>query len=580
MSDRFRFLLLLLAIGIAVFFLYPTVNWYFLLGDADKNITQLNRAGVQSRVDTKVEFATSELAQIAVEDQKTPLPDGYKFLNKAAAKRYREIDKNIPEMWSVGETLAAFSSESDFDRSLRVYYHDEIDTVKQIKSRIILLGLDLSGGVQVLLEPDIDKLREKLGRNPNDLEIDEALDLAIEIITSRIDRFGITEPLIRRREDNTVEISLPGENDPERVEAFLVGKGKLNFHIVDNDATNQLFFHEQTNPDFDAEEDEPPAFIPAGTRIVPYITRDEFGTEEFVNNIVIHNNTNELGLSGEFIQDATYIRDPLTNRPVVNFGLTLDGSNRFSTLTRDNVGGSLAIVVDDQARAYAAIREEIPSGQVQISGFDELAARNIARVLRTASLPIDFLILSRQSVGSLLGEEAVQGGLRAILLGFVLVVLFIFAYYKGAGLLANFMLALNLFLLVSILSVFNLTLTLTSIAGIILTVGMSVDANVIIFERIKEEYRAGKSAAVSVSTGFKKAFWTVMDANVTTFIAALFLSQFGSGPIQGFAVTLSVGIATSMFTALFVSRLFFTFFTETLRRTKLSISWSRRGGRG
>ena len=356
----------------------------------------------------------------------------------------------------------------------------------------------------------------------------------------------------------------------------MVGKGRLNFHIVDDDATNALFLYQQQNPEWGPESEEQPEFIPAGTRVVPYITRDEFGTEEFVNNIVVHNNIDELGLSGEFIQEARSIRDPLTNQPVVNFDLGIDGGNRFATLTTDHVGNSLAIVVDDQARAYAAIREPIPNGQVQLSGFDQVEAQNIARVLRTASLPIDFVVLNRQSVGSLLGEETVRAGLQAVLLGFVLVVLFIIAYYKGAGLLADLMLLLNLFLLVSILSVFNLTLTLTSIAGIILTVGMSVDANVIIFERIKEEYRTGKSAAASVTAGFKKAFWTIMDANVTTFIAALFLSQFGSGPIRGFAVTLAVGIVTSMFTALFASRIFFEFFTETLQRTSLSITWSHR----
>jgi len=476
----------------------------------------------------------------------------------------------------VGAVLASFDSRNDLTESLQEHYREEIETQKGIRSRIILLGLDLAGGVRVLLEPDLQKLRERLEREPNEAEVDEAINLALEVINSRIDRFGITEPLIRRLENNSVEISLPGENDPERVEAFLVGKGQLNFHIVDDDATNQLIFYQQQNPNWDIESDEPPEFVQAGTRIVPYISRDALGTEELINNIVVHNNIDELGLSGEFIQNARYIRDPLTNQPVVNFELNIEGGNRFADLTGDNLGGSLAIVVDDTARAYAAIREEIPTGQVQISGFDEATAQNIARVLRTASLPIDFTIINRQSVGAILGEETVQAGFRAMILGFILVVLFIIAYYKGAGLLADLMLLLNLFLLISILSVFNLTLTLTSIAGIILTVGMSVDANVIIFERIKEEYRNGKSAAASVSIGFKKAFWAIMDANVTTFIAAIFLSQVGNGPVQGFAVTLAVGIATSMFTALFVSRIFFEFFTETVKLSTLSIAWHKR----
>ena len=210
MSKRFRVFLLLLAIGVAALFLYPTVNWYFLLDDTDKNITQLTRAGVQSRVDTKVSIAGQELTELAIVDQGTLLPDEYRFLESVARDKYRQSDNEVPQTWSVGEVLTAFVNEDDFDRSLRQYYHDEVDQARGIKSRIILLGLDLSGGVQVLLEPDLEKLRDKLGRDPSEAEVAEALDLALEVITSRIDRFGITEPLIRRREDNTVEISLPG----------------------------------------------------------------------------------------------------------------------------------------------------------------------------------------------------------------------------------------------------------------------------------------------------------------------------------------------------------------------------------
>jgi preprotein translocase subunit SecD len=180
---------------------------------------------------------------------------------------------------------------------------------------------------------------------------------------------------------------------------------------------------------------------------------------------------------------------------------------------------------------------------------------------------------NQQAIGAALGEDSIAEGLMAITIGFLAVIIFMFLYYKGAGLVSDLALVLNLIFIVAVLSAFNLTLTLTSIAGLILTVGMAVDANVIIFERIKEEYRIGKSASAAVKAGFRKAFWTVMDANITTFIAAIFLSQLGSGPIQGFAYTLAVGIVSSMFTALFVSRLVFDFGLETLKLKKLSISW-------
>jgi preprotein translocase subunit SecD len=242
-------------------------------------------------------------------------------------------------------------------------------------------------------------------------------------------------------------------------------------------------------------------------------------------------------------------------------------------MSRDNVGTSLAIVMDGKVRAYAQISEEIPGGQVMMQGFDLEDANDISRVLRTAALPVDLEIISLQQVGASLGEDAIQAGIQAILLGFALVIVFIILYYLGSGLVATVGLMINMFMIIAFLSAFNLTLTLTSIAGLILTVGMAVDANVIIFERIKEEFRLGKSAGASIQAGYQKAFWTIMDANLTTFIAALFLSYLGTGPVQGFAVTLAVGIVFSVFSALFVTRLLFDFGTDVLKSPKLSISW-------
>ena len=210
-----------------------------------------------------------------------------------------------------------------------------------------------------------------------------------------------------------------------------------------------------------------------------------------------------------------------------------------------------------------------------MTGFERDEASDLALVLRTAAMPVDLNVVNQQAVGASLGEDSIRIGLRAIALGFVLVIIFMLAYYKGSGIIAVLALVLNLFVIISTLSALNLTLTLTSIAGIILTVGMSVDANVIVFERIKEEYRLGKSPQAAEKAGFKKARWTILDANITTFIAAIFLSQLGSGPVQGFAYTLAIGIVSSLFTALVVSRLIFDFSTETLKVKKLSISWRR-----
>jgi preprotein translocase subunit SecD len=269
--------------------------------------------------------------------------------------------------------------------------------------------------------------------------------------------------------------------------------------------------------------------------------------------------------------------DPITGKAVVNFFLTGEGGDIFYKFTSENVNKALAVVLGDKVKAQARISEAIRDA-VRVTGFSREEANDLALVLRTGALPVPLEIINQEAVGASLGEDAISKGSRAILYGLALVLLFMLVYYTGAGLVADLALILNMFFLVSVLSVFGFTLTLPSFAGIILTVGMAVDANVIIFERIKEEYRTGKSARAAVKAGFSKAFWTVLDANITTFIAALALSQLGKGTVQGFAVTLAIGIVSSMFTALFVSRLVFDFALDVLKINKLSISWRRVAG--
>lgn len=573
MSKRLRFLTVLVLVIIGGFFVWPTVNWYFMVSPEDQELARSSRVQVREYAQNQARSAILELRELASQRPDSELPEQYQFLIDRARENYRLEGRARPSEWTVADVLAGFRTEREAFEAVESYHRDRVQALRSTRERIIELGLDLSGGINVVLEADRDSLAQRLGEEPSQEQMDEAVALALEILSSRIDRFGITEPQIRRMDQARISIEIPGDDDRERVDSFLMGRGSLNFHIVDDEATAELTRLQQQQPGWSPEVDGVPDFVPLGSRIVEYVTRDNYGIDQFVRYIVIKEDISEHGLPGQHITEAQVGRDPLTNRPLVNFVLDPEGSRLFSVLTRDNVGSSMAIVMDERVRAYATIQEEIPTGQVRISGFDQDQAQNIARVLRTAALPIDLNVLNQQTIGATLGAETIQAGLQAIALGFALVMLFMIVYYKGAGLIADLVLVLNLFFIVSILSVFNLTLTLTSIAGVILTVGMAVDANVIIFERIKEEYRLGKSPQAAIRAGFDKAFWTVMDANITTFIAAVFLSQLGSGPIQGFAVTLSVGIVSSMFTALFVSRLIFDFSTDVLRRSKLSIAW-------
>ena len=571
MSKRLRLLIILALVAFGVSAFLPTVRWYFFIPQDQKILAQSSRIEIRDWARAQARSALDELRAEAEVGE--PLPGEYAFLTATARQNLEAVDEAVPDTWSTADVLRSFRDQTEAFETLEQHYRDQVIDLKEMKERIVQLGLDLSGGISVTLEADRDSLADRLGEAPSESQMSEAVDLAVEIIRNRIDRFGVTEPQIRTTDNNRIIVEIPGDNDRERVNSFLLGRGSLNFHIVNDEATAELIELQNRNPGWSPDIDGKPDFIPAGSKIVEYVTRDEYGIDERVRWIVIYEDVNEYGLDGAHITDAQVARDQLTNQPTVNFVLDSEGADIFAGLTRDNVGSSLAIVMDDKVRAYARIQEEIPTGQVRITGFSNEEASNIALVLRTAALPIDLEIVNQQVVGASLGERAIEIGLQSILLGFILIILFMLVFYKGAGIVADVALILNLFFIVAVLSAFNLTLTLTSIAGIILTVGMAVDANVIIFERIKEEYRLGKGARASVTAGFQKAFWTVMDANVTTFIAALFLSQLGTGPIQGFAVTLAVGIVSSMFTALVVTRLFFDFSTETLKRSKLSIAW-------
>jgi preprotein translocase subunit SecD len=573
MSKRLRFLIVLVAIVIAGVFLYPTVQWYFFVPQEDKELAQGSRVQIREYAQDLARTTLSDLQELARSSEDAPVPDEYSYLIPLSRDNYALEDRPMPDDWTAENLLAGFRNEREAFDAIENHHRQRVQSLKDLKSRIITLGLDLSGGVSVILEADPESLEERLGEEPTEEQLNESVDLAMQILTNRIDQFGVTEPQIREMGETRISVEIPGDNDRERVNSFLRGKGSLNFHIVDDEATQELIQLQQQNPGWDPDIDGRPDFVPAGSEIVPFVTRDEYGIDELVRYIVIKQDIEENGLDGQYITDAQFARDPVTNQPVVNFVLDSDGADEFAKLTRDNVNSSLAIVLDGTVRAYATITEEIPTGQVRISGFDQAEAEDIATTLRTAALPIDLNILNQEAVGASLGDQAIQAGLRAIALGFGLVIIFMAIYYKGAGLTADLILILNLIFIVAILSVFNLTLTLTSIAGIILTVGMAVDANVIVFERIREEYRLGKSPQASVQAGFQKAFWTIMDANITTFIAAIFLSQLGTGPIQGFAVTLAVGILSSMFTALFVSRLIFDVNLDLFRRSRLSIGW-------
>jgi preprotein translocase subunit SecD len=486
----------------------------------------------------------------------------------------------IPDQFTVKDLAETFSLAEVLD-ALQTRYGKRIEEIKELQDRIITLGLDLQGGMRVTLQADFNTLQQDTGRLLTQDEKDTAVRGVLEILNNRINQFGVTEPQIRREggaASDRILVEMPGAADPEQIRRVIVGKGRLAFHIVDTVNLQRFTSYQAVNPGPYLRSDGRTLISPALDSLLDddvilrqVVEKDQFGIDQPVGHTVL---TSEIGLSGERVQDAFVRPDPLTNRPEVLFNLDPAGGEIFYNLTSENRGQRLAVVLDDNVKAVATIQDAIRD-RVRVTGFETKEATDLAVVLKTASLPVPVEIISQEAVGAALGEDTIRQGVSAIFLGLLLVIVFMLVYYKGAGVVANFALLLNFFLMVATLSVFGFTLTLPSIAGFILTVGMAVDANVIIFERIKEEYRLGKTRSASIEAGFQKAFWTIMDANITTGVAALTLAQFGRGPIKGFAVILAVGIVCSMITALFVSRLIFDFVTDVLHASRLSISWRR-----
>ena len=588
-----------------------------------------------------------------------------------------------------------------------------VSVMKDLTEGAINLGLDLQGGMYVLLETDIPTLVEKLaGKNteelkdaireadkrsinnqtdffseflfiansrdirlvrnyPNlatrrdnesvidELEIqrDNAVASALEIIRNRIDEFGVSEPTIQKSGANRIIVELAGVQDSDRARSLIQRTASLEFTLVLNEqweaALNNLDTYLLSNKTaliIDGElADENENIVEANTSTS---AEDIFIEENLLNEPIFDMTTpkeilkekpfsgylraipggvgviakeyhiikemlenpdlrRKIPPSGKFLwsnkfetaQDETgnlieyrqlfyvssdpeisggMIREPkatmggagtdASGRWVVNLSMSPEGTKRWSRFTGANINRQVAIVLDNKVYMAPVIRDKIPTGQTQVTGFADVnEAKDIANVLRAGELPAPVKIIEERTVGPSLGSDSVRSGRKAMFFGIIAVMIFMIIYYKGSGILATLALLLNLVMVIAVLAGLNATLTLPGIAGLILTIGMAVDANVIVFERIREELALGKTVRAAIESGYERAFITILDANVTTLIAAFVLAWIGSGPIKGFAVTLSAGIICSMFTAIFVTRTVFMFFSERKPLKSLSI---------
>ena len=411
-----------------------------------------------------------------------------------------------------------------------------LNELQQRAAGQIRLGLDLQGGVSFTVAMETNVLSA-------DQDHQVVLEQSIEVLRKRVDQFGVAEPILQTRGENQIQIDMPGlsELDYQSVREILTRPAYLEFRMV----------HERSQELIDR------GFPVPGYQILTERRKSETPGEP--DSLIQHlvRIKPEQGLTGAHISSAGVYPDPLTGKPEIDFVLTSEGAVLFADVTRQNVGRLMGIVLDGELKSAPRINGPIEQGRGQITGdYDMREAFELANVLENP-LEAPVRIVEENSTGPTLGRDSIAKGVRASLIGLIVVAIFMLIYYKKAGLIANFALLLNIVLLLGVLCMIDATLTLPGIAGIVLTVGMAVDANVLIFERIREELALKKSIKGAIESGYGKAFSTIFDANVTTLIASIILINMGKGPVKGFGVTLTIGIIASMFTALFVTRLVF-----------------------
>ena len=416
-------------------------------------------------------------------------------------------------------------------------------TIKAILDSIdkeFIINIDNYNNVQVIMSEE--KIKEIS---------DYAILQSIEIIRRRVDEVGTNEPIIQRQGDDRILVQLPGLEDPERIKKLLGKTARMNFRMVNETASI---------------EDALSGRVPPGSDLLFEI--DERTGEKSIPYVIYK----RIGVSGEQLVDANPSMDQ-NNQPVVSIRFDTSGARKFGELTSKNVGKRFAIVLDGEVISAPVVREAITGGSGQISGnFTFESASDLSVLLRAGALPAPLTILEERSVGPSLGEDSIKAGIYAGLIAVILVIIYMLIIYgMRFGVAANISLIINVLLIISLLGILDATLTLPGLAGIALTIGMAVDANVLIFERIREESRSGRSNIGAIDNGFKEAFRTIVDANITTLLAALILFQFGSGPVKGFAVTLALGVITTMFSSLLLSRGIITFWYNKYKPTSLNI---------
>ena len=484
----------------------------FLILIALSNILKIDNRLFDKRINLGLDLQGGSYLLLEIDN--TPVID-QKLQNLTITIKNFLKEKNIKiNNLKLSDQALSFTVENDFKEEITKIFTNEDSQINPYYPRFKSHELDLLEEENTFILRYSKQGLVKLKTSSQ--------DQALEIIRRRIDEIGTNEPNILKRGNDRILVELPGLDDPQRIKSLLGKTANLTFRFISNENEDSF-----------------------GVEKLSYENSQD---EDLVSKRII--------LSGDNLLDAQPRMNNQTNETVVSFSLDRVGAKRFGKATSSGIGKQLAIVLDGKIISAPVIRETIASGSGQISGgFTFQSATDLALLLRSGALPAPLEIIEERTVGPDLGQDSIDAGIIALIVGFLLVIFFILIKYKTFGIITNVALIINLFLLIGILTIFEATLTLPGIAGIILTVGMAVDANVLIFERIKEELKNEKNNLIAFDSGYTKSRTAILDANITTLIAAIILFFMGSGPIKGFSVTLGVGIFTTLFSVYFIARL-------------------------
>lgn len=579
MKKSSRLLILLICLAGGFYFLMPSITWYFVYKEKDRDEASLSGVRLKNEINSRIEkgikaFSDADAGVKELKVLNKEINRKLKEYNSVSAKKLKlAANATYSDMKNVLFDMYSYNNKTEEEKNLLVekvakkalenYYTAEFDAKRKVKNSTIKLGLDLQGGAYAVVTLNFDHPSVE-GKAVTDADKAAALDNAVLMIENRINKFGVSEVSIQKiKEQHKIVINLPGVKETSDLRKIIETVGVLEFKVVSKEGSEMLSelkrkYESEGKMFIDNKGNINPEILsqlPPDTEALRVSNKDKYGEDYSQVPFIVVSNESLLGDNPK-VKSATVDPDNL-GRYVINFTLEGEAVDRWAKATRENIGRQIAIILDDVVLQSPVVQSEIPNGRSQVTlgnlSYEELD--DMAKILRSGSLNIPLEIAEENTIGASLGKDSIRSGLFALLIGVIITVVFMIFVYGLGGVVADFALVFNLFFLLAGLGMFNGTLTLPGIAGIILTLGMAVDSNVLIYERVKEEFRSGKSFATSVTLGYEKAFWAIMDGNITTFIAAIGISLFGTGAIKGFAVTLCMGVVSTLFTSLFITRL-------------------------